>query len=159
MTAITFDTLEFSKTLQNAGIAQEHADAMATAQRKAMQEMVSAQELVTKKDLKIALAETKHELLQWVMGIALAQTALIIAVIAFMKQRKMNAYYLTIAIGVVVVALAVYVADRKGLINGQTVFLMLHKPSWFTSWGLFAYKGRHFDTCLKSGQVKRTRYA
>lgn len=30
----------------------------------------------------------------------------------------MNAYYLTIAIGVVVIALAIYIADKKGLING-----------------------------------------
>ncbi len=48
MTAITFDTLEFSKTLQNSGFSQEQADAMAQAQRKAMQEMVAAQELTTK---------------------------------------------------------------------------------------------------------------
>lgn len=37
MPAITFDTLEFSKTLQSSGFTQAQADAMAQAQRKAMQ--------------------------------------------------------------------------------------------------------------------------
>ncbi|MFI3272038.1 MAG: coiled-coil domain-containing protein [Pseudomonadota bacterium] len=52
MTAIIFDTLEFSKMLQKSGFSQEQADAMAQAQRKAMQEMLVAQQLTTKGDLK-----------------------------------------------------------------------------------------------------------
>lgn len=96
MTTITFDTLQFSKTLQNSGFTQEQAEAMALAQHKALQDMMARQELATKNDLKIALAETKaelieriaeskHEILKWVMGMLLAQTALIVAVIAFIK--------------------------------------------------------------------------
>ncbi len=43
--------------------------------------MIAAQQLVTKSDMQ----EMKHELLKWIMGIALAQTALLIAVFAFIK--------------------------------------------------------------------------
>lgn len=85
MSAITFDTLEYSKTLQSAGFTQEQAEAMAKAQRKAMHEMLSTQELATKNDLKTTLAETKHEILKWLMGMMVAQTALLVAVIAFIK--------------------------------------------------------------------------
>ncbi|MFI3272694.1 MAG: hypothetical protein R3Y11_11440 [Pseudomonadota bacterium] len=96
MTAITFNTLEFSRNLQSSGFSQEQADAMAQGQFKAMTEMMAAQELATKNDLKIALAETKnelmeriaeskHETLKWLMGMLLAQTALLIGVIAFIK--------------------------------------------------------------------------
>ena len=34
MTAITFDTLAYSKTLQDAGMPREQADALANAQKK-----------------------------------------------------------------------------------------------------------------------------
>ncbi len=85
MSAITFDTLEYSKSLRQAGFSQDQAEAMAQAQIKALQDMVNAQELVTKKDLQIALAETKHELLKWIVGIAFAQTALTIGILAFIK--------------------------------------------------------------------------
>ncbi len=79
MTAITFDTLAYSNKLQDAGMSREQADAMAKAQAEAMKELVAAQELVTKHDLYIALSETKHELLKWMMGMMVAQTALIVA--------------------------------------------------------------------------------
>ena len=79
MTAITFDTLAYSNKLQDAGMSREQADAMAKAQAEAMKELVAAQELVTKHDLYIALTETKHELLKWMMGMMVAQTALIVA--------------------------------------------------------------------------------
>ena len=79
MTAITFDTLAYSNKLQDAGMSREQADAMAKAQAEAMKELVAAQELVTKHDLYIALSETKHELLKWMLGMMGAQTALIVA--------------------------------------------------------------------------------
>ncbi|MDE7065980.1 MAG: CCDC90 family protein [Desulfovibrionaceae bacterium] len=79
MTAITFDTLAYSNKLQQAGMSREQADAMANAQADAMKELVAAQDLVTKHDLYIALSDTKHELLKWMMGMMAAQTALIVA--------------------------------------------------------------------------------
>ena len=79
MTAITFDTLAYSNKLQQAGMSREQADAMANAQADAMKELVAAQDLVTKHELYIALSDTKHELLKWMMGMMAAQTALIVA--------------------------------------------------------------------------------
>ena len=85
MAAITFDTLAYSKTLQDAGIPPVQADALAKAQKAAIDEIVEAKELATRKDLYVALAETKHELLKWMMGMIVAQTAMLIAVVAFVK--------------------------------------------------------------------------
>lgn len=85
MTAITFDTLAFSKTLQKAGMAPEQADAIANAQAEALKEIVKSQELATKKDLQIGLAETKHEILKWMVTAMIAQTALLVGIIAFLK--------------------------------------------------------------------------
>ena len=85
MTAITFDTLLYSKTLQGAGMPQEQADALAKAQKVAIEEMVEAKELASKHDLYMALSEQKHELLKWIMGLLMAQSALLIAVISFIK--------------------------------------------------------------------------
>ena len=85
MAAITFDTLLYRKTLQGAGMPQAQADALANAQKVAIEEMVAAKELASKHDLYLALSEQKHELLKWIMGLLLAQPALLIAVIAFLK--------------------------------------------------------------------------
>lgn len=85
MTAITFDTLAYSKTLQAAGMPQEQADALAKAQKTAIDEMVAAKELAAKHDLYVALAENRHELLKWMTGMFVTQSALLIAVIAFIK--------------------------------------------------------------------------
>lgn len=81
MTAITFDTLEFSKTLQGAGMSQSQADAFAQAQKRAFEQMVSTKELATKADL----LETKHDILKWMFTLFVAQTALIVAVLAYVK--------------------------------------------------------------------------
>ena len=42
-------------------------------------------ELATKKDLEIGLAKTKHDILRWMVGGFLAQTALIVALLAFLR--------------------------------------------------------------------------
>ena len=85
MVAITFDTLAYSKTLQAAGMPLEQAEALAKAQKAALDEMVAAKELATKHDLYVALAETRHEILKWITGLLVAQTAMLVAVIAFIK--------------------------------------------------------------------------
>lgn len=81
MTATTFDTLEFSKALQNAGMSQEQADAMAQAQKQAFEHMIATRELATKTDL----LETKYDILKWMFALFVAQTALLIAVLAYVK--------------------------------------------------------------------------
>ena len=82
MVAVTFDTLAYSKTLQEAGIPPKQADALATAQKTAIDEVVAAKDLVTKHDLFVALAELKHDMLKGIFGLLIAQSALLIAILA-----------------------------------------------------------------------------
>lgn len=58
---------------------------MAQANAETFQDILKTQELVTKKDLVIALAETKHEILKWMVTAMIAQTALLVGIIAFLK--------------------------------------------------------------------------
>ena len=88
MPAINFDTLAYAKEMEAAGFTREQADAFATAQGKILKDAFAATELATRSDvrdvrdeLKEEIANTKHEILKWVMGIALAQTAALVAVI------------------------------------------------------------------------------
>ena len=50
-----------------------------------MQNMINLNEFVTKKDLEIALANTKHDILKWMVTAMIAQTALLVGIIAFLK--------------------------------------------------------------------------
>jgi hypothetical protein len=77
MTAITFDTLRFVKTLEAAGIEHSQAEAFAEAQREAFSELVSLGDLATKRDL----SEMKYDLLKWIVGLALGQFALIMGIL------------------------------------------------------------------------------
>ncbi len=79
MTTTTFDTLEYFEKLKKAGVPEEQAKV----QVEVMQSVVKSYDTATRKELatKGDLANTKHEILKWVMGIALAQTAVIVAVI------------------------------------------------------------------------------
>ena len=54
-------------------------------EEKRWDEMVAAKELATKHDLYVALAETRHEILKWITGLLVAQTAMLVAVTAFIK--------------------------------------------------------------------------
>ena len=92
MTTITFDTLAYSENMQKAGFTREQADAMARANSEAFTRMVDAQQLATRQDLatvkhelEVALASTKHEILKWMVTAMIAQTALLVGIIAFLK--------------------------------------------------------------------------
>lgn len=88
MAVIMFDTLAFSKTLQASGMAKEHADAFAEAQKNAISEMIESKDIATKADilrLENKIEANKHEILKWMISSFLAQTALIVAVIAFLR--------------------------------------------------------------------------
>jgi len=74
MSAVTFDTLKFVKTLEAGGLAVEAAESIAMAYRDAS----VSQELITKKDLQIEFAPVKSEIsavradiqmLKWMGGI------------------------------------------------------------------------------------------
>lgn len=95
MTAITFDTLEYSATLQESGIPREQADAMAKANAKALKDMVKSYELATKQDLlavkhdlensihgvENTIANTKHDILKWIMAMIIAESTLTLGAI------------------------------------------------------------------------------
>lgn len=76
MSAVTFDTLKFAKTLEKAGIPNEQAEAMAEAFRDA-----TSEELVTKDYLSATVSEAKNDIIKWVAGLLLGQAALIAALI------------------------------------------------------------------------------
>lgn len=81
MTAVSFDTLAYSNSLQNAGIPREQAEALAKANAEAFSTMVTTQQLATKQDIESA----KHEILKWMVAGMIAQAALLVAIIAFLK--------------------------------------------------------------------------
>lgn len=98
MTAVTFDSLGYFQKLKAAGVPEEQAQVQADAFREftALQEENARKELATKMDIvqaemsiKTELIErtenSKHEVLKWTITTVVAQTALIVAVIAFLK--------------------------------------------------------------------------
>ena len=83
MSALVLDTLKFSKKLREAGFGEKQADVMA----EAIAEVVES-ELVIKRDLKEMelafqknLADTKAELIRWVVGMSFLQISLITALL------------------------------------------------------------------------------
>jgi hypothetical protein len=70
MSAITFDTLKFFKTLEAYGMPVQQAEAVTFAVR----DSTVAADLVTRRDLQIELAPIKADilLLKWMTGVTLA---------------------------------------------------------------------------------------
>ncbi|MGN7612627.1 DUF1640 domain-containing protein [Magnetococcales bacterium HHB-1] len=91
MTTLALDTLSFAKKLKKSGFSEEQAEALTDVILESYQARLN--ELATKQDLaeckseiKTELSETKLEMVKWVSGLLLAQTALIIA--AFFAMRR-----------------------------------------------------------------------
>ena len=84
MSTIKFDTLKFVEKLEKAGVPREQAKAEAEALAEVLD--TGAQELVTKKDLLIALADLKADLMKWVIGLALAQVGLLVGILLRMPR-------------------------------------------------------------------------
>jgi hypothetical protein len=87
MTTMTFDTLGYFEKLKAAGV----PEAQAKVQTEALREIIEDR-LATKQDLRelearrdIKLAELKNDLLRWILSIAVAQIAIIVALFAFIK--------------------------------------------------------------------------
>lgn len=91
MMAVPFDTLKFADRLQASGFTQEqaHGFAAALAEVAAGSEAVTRQDingLATRADVQAGLAETKAEILKWMVGAIGIQTVVIIsAVIALVR--------------------------------------------------------------------------
>ncbi|MDP3308888.1 coiled-coil domain-containing protein [Methylotenera sp.] len=79
MATVTFDTHKFVQKLKEAGFDEKQAEGLTEAMRSAIDES----ELVTKKDLQIALAPISADLnlLKWMMGALIA-----VAIANFAKQ-------------------------------------------------------------------------
>lgn len=88
MTTITFDTLAYSNKLQKGGVPREQAEAMAQANADAFKAMIATQQLATKQDIeevRLEIRDVKHDILKWMVTAMIAQTALLVGIIAFLK--------------------------------------------------------------------------
>jgi DNA-binding transcriptional MerR regulator len=74
---VTSDTLKFVKRLEEAGMSQKEAEAIAAAQSEAFEDLTKTKELATKTDLH----ELKYDLLKWIVGLAFAQLALLVGIL------------------------------------------------------------------------------
>jgi len=81
MSTLTFDTLKFANQLKAAGVPADHAEAEAKALSEVFETNLS--ELATNKDMDIKLANMKFELLKWMIGLLIAQTGLLLALLKF----------------------------------------------------------------------------
>jgi len=79
MSAITFDTLKFARTLKDAGVPGEQAEAFANAFRDA-----TSDELVTRDYLNARIADVetrveaaKADIIKWMAGLLIAQAAVV----------------------------------------------------------------------------------
>ena len=101
MTTTTFDSLAYFEKLKDAGVPENQAKVQASAFRdfSALQDENARRELATRgdiqalrlemKEMEMRLAEKvesgKHEVLKWLIGLLLTQSALLVAIFAFMK--------------------------------------------------------------------------
>lgn len=69
MSIIPFDTLDYSRTLQEAGIAQAHAEAFARAQKSAK------------------FSTTKHEILKWMFSLVIGMSGFLAGVMYFFLKN------------------------------------------------------------------------
>lgn len=91
MTTLTFDTYAFVRKLKESGITEEQARAQVEALSLALEQFQSEMHLsesATKQDireselkLELKIAETKAELIRWIVGAGFLQTALIAALL------------------------------------------------------------------------------
>ncbi len=80
---IAFDTLAFAKRLKNAGVPEKQAEVQAEAFAEIIEDRIASKqdikdlELTMKQDLKLALANTRVEIIKWVAGMLVAQAAIV----------------------------------------------------------------------------------
>jgi len=111
MSTLTFDTLKFANRLKSAGVSADQAEAEADALSEVLETNLS--DLVTNKDMdaKFArvdaklektesalrqeitnlgakMADLKFELLKWIVGLLVAQTTLLLALLKFFPMNS-----------------------------------------------------------------------
>lgn len=77
MTTLTFDTLKFANRLKAAGVPAQQAEAEAEALAEVLSDAVKTSDLTTKADLH----DSELRIIKWVVGMALAQFALLVGVL------------------------------------------------------------------------------
>ena len=104
MAQIAFDTLEYFEKLKSAGVSESQAKVQVEAMQGVINsyDMATRKELATKGDIQDVrneiqdvrneiqhvrneIAETKHEILKWMVTAMIAQTALLVGIIAFLR--------------------------------------------------------------------------
>lgn len=80
MSALTIDTLAVSQILRKRGFTEEQAIGVVEALRE-----IDASELVTKSDLKEAVADLKADILRWLVVTQLALGGFIFAALKFLR--------------------------------------------------------------------------
>ena len=75
--AIVFDTHKFIKHLTEHGFTEEQAEVLADEQVNLLNS-----NLATKADIELAIANLKADLLKWMIGALIAQSAVIVALIS-----------------------------------------------------------------------------
>ena len=83
MASITFDTLAYAKKLRTAGFTEQQAEVAAEAQKETIEVVIAELETrhLNEMATKLDLAETKAELVRWVVGAGFLQTVLIAALL------------------------------------------------------------------------------
>lgn len=87
---IPFDSLAYFEKLKNAGVPEPQAKA----QTEALQDFIQAYDAASRKDLatkgdindlRLNIQEVKHDILKWIFTGMLAQGALIVALVSYIK--------------------------------------------------------------------------
>lgn len=77
--ATKFDPINYARQLRQAGVSQEQADIQAQTIELVINDIITNQEIVTKKDI----AELKLELIKWILGTGVATILSLVSIIKF----------------------------------------------------------------------------
>ena len=94
MVTTTFDTLGYFERLKAAGVPEMQAKVQIEAMQDVVKDIVKSYDEASRKDLatkgdiqdvRKEIQDVKHEILKWMMGMLVAQSALIVAVVSYLK--------------------------------------------------------------------------
>ena len=79
MGSVTFDSLKFAEKLIAAGVPEAQAKAEASALSEVLE--INLKEVVTREHLDYRLSGLKTDLIKWVVGLAVAQSGLLVGIL------------------------------------------------------------------------------